>query len=624
MRRLFGVDRAGPFKDGINDCVVSGNPGAVSALARGTKCALHLHFELPADGVAIARLRFRPANMDGPAFGLFEETLTARRREACEFYGALQCGVADPDERTVQRQALAGLLWSKQLYVFDGRRWLDGDSAQPALPPESRHGRNRDWRHLNNADIISMPDKWEYPWYAAWDLAFHCVTFALVDPQFAKDQLILMTREWYMHPNGQLPAYEWAFGDVNPPVHAWAAWRVYEMDRALTGMPDRAFLERVFHKLLLNFTWWVNRKDADGRNVVQGGFLGLDNVGVFDRSAPLPTGGTMDQADGTAWMAMYTLNLLRITIELAETDPVYEDTATKFFEHFLGISAAMADIGGDDGAGVGLWDQADGFYYDALRLPGGRTGAQRVRSMVGLIPLLAVEVIGTGVFDRLPEFARRLWGFLQQRPELAILITRWAEPGAGERHLLSLLRGHRMKRLLRRMLDEAEMLSPHGVRSLSKAREAQPFVFQHGEVRYGVGYEPGESQSGVFGGNSNWRGPVWMPMNYLLVEALRRFHSYYGDEFRVECPVGSERMQTLAEAAEEISDRLVRLFLPAAEGSRPALRDGRPSLCSHKESEPALLIHEYFHGETGQGLGASHQTGWTSLVALLIQDRRRA
>ncbi len=591
VRRLYGTDRAGPFKDGINDCVVGGDPGAVSALGRGTKCAFHLRFDLPPGGEAAARLRFRPADGEGPAFALFDDVLAARRREACEFYGALQAGVPDPEERTVQRQALAGLLWSKQLYLFDVRRWMNGDPAQPAPPPERRGGRNRDWAHVNNADVIAMPDKWEYPWYAAWDLAFHCVSFALVDPQFAKDQLVLMTREWYMHPNGQLPAYEWTFGDVNPPVHAWAAWRVYEMDRALTGVPDRAFLERVFHKLLLNFTWWVNRKDADGRNVFQGGFLGLDNVGVFDRSAPLPTGGTMDQADGTAWMAMYTLNLLRIAIELAEANPVYEDTATKFFEHFLGIAGAMADVGGGDGAGVGLWDQADGFYYDVLRLPDGRMERMRIRSMVGLVPLLAVEVLDTGVFDRLPEFARRLRWFLRYRPDLAALISRWAEPGMGERHLLSLLRGHRMKQLLRRMLDEAELLSPYGVRSLSKAHDAQPFVFRCGGASYGVGYEPGESRSGVFGGNSNWRGPVWMPVNLLLVEALRRFHSYYGDEFRVECPVGSGRMRTLAEAADEVSGRLVRLFLPAPDGSRPALRGG-PVLDGPGSPEPALLFHE--------------------------------
>ncbi|MBC7801544.1 MAG: glucosidase, partial [Gemmatimonadaceae bacterium] len=504
---------------------------------------------------------------------------------------------------------------SKQLFLYDVRRWLEGDQAQPTPPPEREHGRNRDWRHLNNADIISMPDKWEYPWYAAWDLAFHTVSFALIDPDFAKSQLVLLLREYYMHPNGQLPAYEWAFGDVNPPVHAWASWRVFEMDRDLTGQPDHAFLERVFHKLMLNFTWWVNRKDAEGRNVFQGGFLGLDNIGVFDRSAPLPTGGAMDQADGTAWMAMYTLNLLRIAIELSDVNPVYEDSASKFFEHFLYIAEAMTDVGKQDGRGTGqgLWDEADGFFYDTLRLPGGRTERMRVRSLVGLIPMLAVEVIDPEVFNRLPDFARRLRFFLRYRPDLAGLISRWSEPGVGERHLLSLLRGHRMKLLLRRMLDEAEFLSPHGVRSVSKAHCEAPFIFEHGGLRYSVDYNPGESRTSTFGGNSNWRGPVWMPLNVLLIESMRRFHAYYGDDFRVEYPVGSGKTRTLAECADEVSDRLVRLFLTGPDGERPALRGSG--------LEPGLMLfHEYFHGDTGRGLGASHQTGWTGLVALLIQD----
>ncbi len=468
---------------------------------------------------------------------------------------------------------------------------------------------------MNNADIISMPDTWEYPWFAAWDLAFHCVTFALIDPEFAKSQLLLMLREWYMHPNGQLPAYEWNFGDVNPPVHAWAAWHVYEMDRALTGQPDHAFLERVFHKLMLNFTWWVNRKDADGRNLFQGGFLGLDNIGVFDRSKPLPTGGTLDQADGTAWMAMYCLNLLRIALELAGTNPAYEDMATKFFEHFLYIARAMSDLGGG-----GLWDDGDGFFYDALRLPaeGGepaKVELLRVRSMVGLIPLMAVEVIGAEVIDALPDFARRLRWFLGYRTDLADLISRWAEPGAGERRLLSLLRGHRMKKLLVRMLAETEFLSPFGVRSLSKAHEAQPYVFSHGGQDYAVAYAPGNGTTRLFGGNSNWRGPVWMPVNALLIESLRRFHDYYGDDFLVECPVGSGQMRTLAEVAHELRRRLIGLFLPDGTGRRPteAARRSWPG-------EPALEFHEFFHGDTGEGLGASHQTGWTGLVALFIQN----
>ena len=609
VQRLFGMAGTGPFKDGINDCVVGGRRDAVSPALRGTKCAAHLRFELQPGASTRARLRFRSAERQSGAFDYFDERVAQRREDADEFYAALQQDITDPQARRVQRQALAGMLWSKQLYMLDVRRWLDGDPAQPKPPPGRT--RNAEWRHLNNADIISMPDKWEYPWYAAWDLAFHCVTFALIDTEFAKDQLLLMLREWYMQPNGQLPAYEWAFGDVNPPVHAWAAWRVYEMDRELTGVADRGFLEKVFHKLLLNFTWWVNRKDADGRNVFQGGFLGLDNIGVFDRSAPLPTGGTMDQADGTAWMAMYTLNLLRMAMELGETNAVYEDMATKFFEHFLYIAEAMTDLGHK---GVGLWSETDGFFYDALRLPGGKVERMRVRSLVGLIPMLAVEVIDPKLILALPEFARRLRWFLRYRPDLAGLISRWNDPGMGERSLLSLLRGHRLKMLLQRMLDEQEFLSPHGVRSLSKVHKEHPFVFTHDGHSYGVDYVPGDSETRVFGGNSNWRGPVWMPMNVLLIEALRRFYTYYGEDFLVECPVGSGRMCTLLEAAAEVASRLVQLFLPGPDGVRPAMRGNA------LPGDDPIQFNEFFHGDTGRGLGASHQTGWTGLVALLIQQ----
>ena len=592
---------------------------------QGTKAAIPIAIDLAPGQSHTVRLRFRPVERDADAFQFFDPVMQARRDEADEFYAALQHEIADPDARLVQRQALAGMLWSKQFYMLDVRRWLDGDPAQPKPPPGRT--RNQDWRHLNNADVISMPDKWEYPWYAAWDLAFHCTTFALVDPEFAKDQLLLMLREWYMHPNGQIPAYEWAFGDVNPPVHAWAAWRVYEMDRALTGKPDHAFLERIFHKLMLNFTWWVNRKDADGRNVFQGGFLGLDNIGVFDRSAPLPTGGTMDQADGTAWMAMYTLNLLRIALELAGQNPVYEDMASKFFEHFLYIAEAMAGLGTAGGVapasatagsgikGNGLWSETDGFFYDALRLPDGTVARMRVRSLVGLIPLLAVEVIGAEVIDRLPDFASRMRWFLNYRADLAGLISRWAEPGAGERRLLSLLRGHRMKALLVRMLDEREFLSPHGIRSLSKAHEAAPFRFRHGGQEYGVAYSPGESPTRLFGGNSNWRGPIWFPLNALLIEALRRFHDYYGDEFLIECPVGTGKMKTLAQAADEVRHRLVTLFTRTPDGTRPCQPDAHIW-----PGEEALEFHEFFHGDTGRGLGAAHQTGWTGLIALIIQN----
>ena len=464
-----------------------------------------------------------------------------------------------------------------------------------------------------------MPDTWEYPWYAAWDLAFHCVTFAAIDPEFAKGQLILLTREWYMHPNGQFPAYEWAFGDVNPPVHAWAALRVYETDRALTGVADRAFLERVFHKLMLNFTWWVNRKDAAGRNIFQGGFLGLDNIGIFDRSAPLPTGGYINQSDGTAWMAMYTLNLMRIALELAETDHVYEDIATKFFEHFLFVAKAMTNIGG---VGVGLWDETDQFYYDVLNLPDGRMMPMRIRSLVGLIPLCAVEVLDGDIKDRFPGFAQRMDWLLRHRPDLAELVSRWDEPGKGERQLLALLRRHRMKALLTRMLDETEFLSDHGLRALSKIHAGAPFVIDWNGAHFVADYEPGESTSNVFGGNSNWRGPIWMPINYLLVESLRRFDGFYGPDFKVECPTGSGHYCTLGEVADELALRLTRLFLRNPDGRRPVLGDN-PLLQSDPAFRDHVPFHEYFHGDTGKGLGAAHQTGWTGLVALLLRPGGR-
>jgi hypothetical protein len=620
VRVLFGMEETGPFKDGINDFIVHGTQSAIRH-DQGTKCGFPLAWSIAAGGQRQVCLRLRPVERDRDPFAFYDAIFQARREEADEFYAALQADIQDPDAKLVQRQALAGMIWSKQFYLFDIRNWMDGDPAQPKPPPGRT--RNHEWRHLTNADVISMPDKWEYPWYAAWDLAFHCTTFALIDPEFAKGQLILMLREWYMHPNGQIPAYEWAFGDVNPPVHAWAAWRVYEMDRKLTGVADTAFLERIFHKLMINFTWWVNRKDVDGRNVFQGGFLGLDNIGVFDRSAPLPTGGTMDQADGTAWMAMYTLNLLRIALELSATNPVYEDTATKFFEHFLYIAEAMAALGqdGTTAKDQGLWSETDGFFYDALRLPDGRVERMRVRSLVGLIPLLAVEVIGAEVIDSQPDFAERLRWFLGYRPDLAGLISRWAEPGAGERRLLSLLRGHRMKALLRRMLDEKEFLSPHGIRSVSKAHEDKPFIFTFGGKSYGVSYTPGESTTRLFGGNSNWRGPIWFPLNVLLIESLRRFHDYYGDDFLIECPVGTGQMMTLAEAANEVRRRLVDLFLKDPDGSRPALPAPEGGAQGNKwPGEEALEFHEYFHGDTGRGLGAAHQTGWTGLIALIIAN----
>ncbi|HXU44945.1 MAG TPA: glucosidase, partial [Thermoanaerobaculia bacterium] len=594
----------------------------------GTKVAARYDLELgsadTANSTAKIRLRFARALPADPAgrFAGFEAVFAARRTEADAFYAALPGASADPESRRVQRQAYAGLLWNRQLYLLDIPEWLAGDPAMPPPPAERRAGRNHDWFHLNNSRVMSMPDKWEYPWYAAWDLAFHCVPFAELDPEFAKEQLVLLTREWYMHPNGQLPAYEWAFGDVNPPVHAWAALRVYEIDRAATGRADREFLERVFHKLMLNFTWWVNRKDAEGRNVFQGGFLGLDNIGVFDRSSELPTGGHIDQADGTGWMAMYSLNLLRIALELAVEDHVYEDIATKFFEHFLYVAGALANLGGGGGSGIDFWDDEDNFYYDVLHLPDGSHERLRLRSMVGLIPMFAVEVLDSDLLDRLPGFTERMRWFLDYRPDLAQLVSRIHEPGRKERRLLALLRRFRLKQVLARMLDETEFLSPHGVRALSRHHLDHPYRLTVGDRSFSVSYQPGESDSGLFGGNSNWRGPVWFPVNYLIVESLRRFQTYYGDEFRIECPTGSGRLLSLGQIADEIARRLASLFLPDFAGRRPVFGD-QAKLQEDPWFKDHLLFYEYFDGDTGRGLGASHQTGWTALVTNLLAPPKR-
>ena len=514
------------------------------------------------------------------------------------------------------RQALAGLLWSKQYYHYVVRNWLTGDPTQPAPPRERQGGRNHEWRHLYNADVISMPDKWEYPWYAAWDLAFHCVPLALVDAEFAKEQLVLMLREWYMHPNGQLPAYEWAFGDVNPPVHAWAAWRVYKIDKKRTGTGDRVFLERVFQKLLLNFTWWVNRKDAEGNNVFQGGFLGLDNIGVFDRSRRLPTGGHIEQSDGTSWMGMYCLNMLAIALELARDNPAYEDVASKFWEHFLYIAHAMNTRGED---GSGLWDEEDGFFYDVLHLPDGSHHALKVRSMVGLIPLFAVETLEPDLLDQLPGFKRRLDWFIDNRPDLTQHVACMRTPGRGERRLLAVVWPDRLRRVLQTMLDEREFLSPYGIRALSKRHERDPYVLSVHGHDHRVAYEPGESSSGLFGGNSNWRGPIWFPVNFLLIEALQKFHHYLGEDFRVEYPSGSGQTASLAEVATRLSRRLSSIFLRDAAARRPVL--GANTVFQTDDNWRDLVaFHEYFHGDTGAGVGASHQTGWTALVAKLLQQ----
>jgi hypothetical protein len=619
VHRVFGAgDASGYFKDAFHEYLIAGDRRTVNPAHTGTKAASHYPLVVPAGAAEQIRLRLTNQPLMEP-FRQFDQLIQQRRQEADVFYAQLQEGMPDADARQVQRQGLAGLIWSKQFYYYDIPDWLNGDQAQPTPPPERRHGRNAEWRHLNNADILSVPDTWEYPWYAAWDLAFHCIPLAMVDPDFAKDQLVLLTRVWYMHPNGQLPAYEWALGDVNPPVHAWAAWRVFQIDRKQRGdQGDLAFLERVFHKLMLNFTWWVNRKDVQGRNIFQGGFLGLDNIGVFDRSAPLPTGGHINQADGTSWMAMYCLNLMRIALELALRNPVYEDMATKFFEHFLHIAEAMNNVADQ---GLGLWDEQDGFYYDVLNLPGNEVVVLKVRSMVGLIPLFAVETLEPAILDKLPNFRERLNWFLKYRPDLAQLVSRWTEPGLGERRLLSLLHGHRMKQLLTRMLDETEFLSPHGIRALSKAHETKPYVFNACGQPITVAYEPAESKTGRFGGNSNWRGPIWLPVNYLLIESLQKFHHYYGEDFKIECPTGSNRLMTLNEVANELSERLIRLFLRGPDGRRPVF-GGTEKFHTDPHWRDHLLFYEYFHGDNGAGIGASHQTGWTGLLAKLLQPRR--
>jgi hypothetical protein len=620
--RLWSKQASGFFKDGIHERVVHGNTSAVNPAHTGTKMAAHYQIDVPAGGER--RLRFRlAAGSATPSFDDYDDVFEARRSEADGFYAELQRDLEDEDSRNVQRQAFAGMIWNKQFYYYDVPQWLNGDPAFPPPPEERKQGRNHDWIHLNNAEIISLPDKWEYPWYAAWDLAFHTLPFAMIDAEFAKEQLVLITREWYMDPKGQLPAYEWQLSDVNPPVQAWAAWRVFQIDRkqrrstAPNDPGDLAFLERMLHKLTINFTWWVNRKDAAGRNIFQGGFLGLDNVGVFDRSAPLPTGGYLDQADGTSWMGMYCLNLLKISLELAQHNHVYEDLATKFFEHFLYIAKAMTNIGEQ---GIGLWDDTDGFFYDELNLPDGRIIPLRARSIVGLIPLFAVETLEPALLSKVPGFTERLEWFLNYRPDLAKLVSRWHEPGIGDRRLLSLLRGSRMKKLLRRMLDPAEFLSDHGVRSLSRAYKDNPYVFNWDGAGMTVAYEPAESNSSCFGGNSNWRGPVWMPLNYLLVESLQRFHHYYGDDFKIECPTGSGTYITIKEVSRELTRRLSSLFLRDAQGKRASMQ-----ALQHKAHDPHfeehLLFYEYFDGDTGRGAGASHQTGWTGLIAKLLQPR---
>ena len=625
-QRIFKTDNASPYvKDGINNYVVNGDRDAVNPNQLGTKFAAHYVLDIGAGETKTIKLRLTDSATLTQPFGAdFDKIFQARKQEADEFYQRVTPFSISKEESKIQRQAFAGMLWSKQYYYYSIEDWLKGDPNAPTPPPERKKGRNHQWIHLDNAEIISMPDKWEYPWYAAWDLAFHALPLAMIDPDFAKHQLDLMTREWYMHPNGQLPAYEWAFGDVNPPVHAWATWRVYKIEQKMYGRSDRQFLERVFQKLLLNFTWWVNRKDAKGNNVFEGGFLGLDNIGVFDRSSPLPTGGYIEQADGTSWMAMYCLNMLTIALELALENPVYEDMATKFFEHFIYIADAMNHIGGD---GTQLWDNEDGFYYDVLHLPNDRRLRMKVRSMVGLIPLFAVTTLEPDLLKRLPGFKQRLEWFINNRPALKRNVACMESEGVGARRMLALCYAtvdrfepqDKLRRILAKLLDEQEFFSDYGIRALSKYHAANPYIFDVNGQQHRVDYEPAESTSGLFGGNSNWRGPIWFPVNYLIIESLQKFHHYLGNDFKVECPTGSGRMLNLWEIANEISQRLISIFRKDGFNHRP-LYGAIDRFQNDSNWQDLILFHEYFHGDNGAGIGASHQTGWTGLIAKLIQQ----
>ena len=617
--RLFNVPNRSPYvKDAIDACIVHGRASAVNPGKTGTKVAAHYDLTIPAGGVQVLRLRLTDQQLSVPqdAFGSrFDETLDTRRREADEFYAAILPAQASEDTRLVMRQAFAGMLWSKQFYFYPVRDWVD-DEILPPDCPRRVPARNSEWFHLDSADILSMPDRWEYPWFAAWDLAFHCVVLAGIDLDFAKNQLRLMTNQLYLHPSGQIPAYEWNFSDVNPPVHCKATWQIYVIEKALRGKGDRLFLEGMFHKLLMNFTWWVNRKDAFGNNVFEGGFLGLDNIGVFDRSAPLPTGGTLEQADGTSWMAMFCLDMLTIALELALENPVYEDLACKFYEHFIHIAGAMDRIGINNDE---LWDEEDGFYYDVLLFPHGDATRIKVRSMVGLIPMFASAVFTGDVTDHLPAFKERSGYFAKQNAALIANINNPDEPGVAGRHLLSPVNRQKLERILRRMLDESEFLSPYGVRALSRYHKDHPYTFTLDGHVYRVDYEPAESSTSLFGGNSNWRGPIWMPVNALLVQALRKMYSYFGDTFTVECPTGSGRQMTLWEVADEIARRLSSIFLRDGQGRRPVYGGGK-KFQTDPHWRDLILFYEYFHGDNGAGIGASHQTGWTGLITWLMMS----
>ncbi len=620
-RKLYGMDNWTPYvKDAFHEYVVHGNTAAVNPKNVGTKVAAYYKTEVPAGGEVVVRLRLcavngAPGGRALPFGKEFDSIFSDRIRETDEFYAEHVPDHLSAERKRVIRQVYAGALWSKQFYHYIVRDWLDGDPQQPPPPKSHRTGRNADWPHLYNRDIISMPDKWEYPWYAAWDLAFHMIPFARIDPQFAKDQLVLFLREWYMHPNGQLPAYEFAFGDVNPPVHAWSCWRVYKMTGP-QGERDRVFLSRTFQKLLLNFTWWINRKDAEGKNIFGGGFLGLDNIGVFDRSKPLPTGGHLEQADGTAWMAFFCNTMMSMALELARDNPATEDMASKFFEHFIAITDAINTLGG-----TGLWDEQDGFYYDQLHVDG-KSIPLRIRSLVGLLPLIAVEVLEADIINKLPGFSKRMNWFLEHRKDLAQHIA-YMEPEAGEQahghRLLAIPSRDRLERVLKYMLDENEFLSPYGIRSVSKVHEKNPYRFHVNGEEFRVDYAPAESNSGLFGGNSNWRGPIWFPINYLLLEALERYHHFYGDSLKVECPTGSGRLMNLKEVAIELASRLSRIFLPDNSGHRPC-HGAERRYAEDPHWKDLVLFYEYFHGDNGRGVGASHQTGWTGLVARLMHE----
>jgi hypothetical protein len=618
MDRVFGKKNESPFvKDGINNYVVKGDKKAVNKNHIGTKMASKYDLLIPAEDSVEIRLRFSSNTQLEDAFGDFDELFSNALNDANDFYNVVQKEVKNKEQREIQRQAFAGMLWNKQFYYYNVDQWAKGDPKMPFKFTGRAFTRNDTWKHAYMHNILSMPDKWEYPWFAAWDLAFHTVTLARVDSDFAKRQLAVILREYYMHPNGQIPAYEWNFSDVNPPVHAWATWKVYELDKAQNGgKGDLVFLERIFHKLVLNFTWWVNQKDEEGNNIFGGGFLGLDNIGVFDRNANIP-GMNLKQADATGWMAIFTLNMLRISLEISLERPVYQDMASKFFEHFLHIAEAINnDL--EDGL-KGLWDEEDQFYYDKIHTPESRTIFLKVRSLVGLIPLCAVEVIHEDMLEKVPEFRKRLEWVLKNRPDLASLISRWHEPGKGETHLLSLLRGHRMKMVLKRLFSESEFLSDYGIRSLSKFHKDNPFSFNlNGEVLE-VAYSPAESELSIMGGNSNWRGPIWVPLNYLIIDALHKYSQYYGDDYEVEYPTGSGKISTIANAANEISKRLVNIFEEDKDGKRPALQINE-QYDSNEFFKGHHLFYEYFNGDNGMGCGAAHQTGWTGLVADLIAE----